>query len=139
MLTKERHRGWIRGTPDVSFTAYDCRERGLRTLYLLNIAWWNPQATAPSTLLFGRAQIPLRTRKDRVEVLTLSKNIAILPEATDADVLEIREKENSVIITIQSERGTILRVFQRDSNRTSEIEIPKGGIQSVNLAFPQPR
>ena len=46
-------RGWVRGSEDVEFAAYD-RPDGLRDLFLLNIDWWSGTPSHSAHLLLGR-------------------------------------------------------------------------------------
>jgi len=134
VVATERERGWVRGTKDVSFAVYDWGAKGLRTIYLLNIDWRSEKKTAPATLLFGKAEIPLRIRSGRIETVTLSENIAVLPDAMDADVLDIQEDEKTVAITIQSDQGTVLHVASRNSGVISTVQISDGGVRVARVS-----
>lgn len=132
VCSRERARGWIRGTDDVSFTVYDWDDKPLRTIYLLDIAWWSGRAATSATLLFGKGAWPVTVRRGRIEVVTLSENLAVQPDATDADVLNIQESRQQAVITIQSDRGSTCRVYRRDSlGRPMTVRATRGGVQDI--------
>jgi hypothetical protein len=82
--------------------------------------------------LFGQHRFKLSVRKQMIEVLTLSRNFAILPDQEDADVIELREDGRRAVATVQSDLGTGLTVFRRDGVRY-RTEIKAGGISQVAL------
>lgn len=132
--SRERESGWVKGAADVSFTAYDWSDGRLRTLYLLMIDWWSGKEKAVATLLFGRGETPLIVRKGRIEIVTLSKNLAVQVDTPDADVLDIREERQQAVVTVQSDRGASLRVYRRDaSGYPSALRVSRGGVQQLTI------
>lgn len=133
-LSHERARGWIRGTDDVNFAVYDWADGRLRTIYLLTIDWWREKTEASATLLFGRGETPLVIRKGRIEVVTLSRNLAVHVDTPDADILDIREEGNRAVITMQSDQGAVLNIYRRSALQDpTMIHISHGGVQEIVL------
>lgn len=135
-LSRERARGWMEGTDDVQFAVYDWENRRLRTIYLLMIDWWSGRTEATATLLFGRGHAPLTVRTGRIEVVTLSANLAIHIDTPDADVLDIREERHRAVVTVQSDGDAVLHVYRRHAlNDPTTIQLTGGGVQEIVVSL----
>lgn len=124
----EAQRGWIRGSEDVNFSAFD-RPDGLRSLYLLNIDWWSGAASHTVEFLHGDAVYEVRAQSGGIGVITVGDNIAVMPEGPDVDVIELTDKH----IVIQSDAGARLRLFMAEKRVFEMIEVKGGGVQEVGL------
>lgn len=135
VLARERARGWLKSSPDVQFAAYDWDTRPLRTIYLLNINWWDASAPqAPATLLFGPMEYPLAARAGRIEALTLGERWAVMPQEADADILDLQEEGDGVRVVVQSNAGATLRVFCRERERELPAgHVAAGGVQELRI------
>jgi hypothetical protein len=130
----ERARGWIRGSADVNFAAYDWAGGRLRTLYLLNIDWWSGRADRPAALLLKSREYPLRVRAGRIETLTVAGRCAVLPETEDVDVLDIFEGRRGSVARVQADGPSLLSVFSADGSAAARrVAIPRGGVSDVPL------
>jgi len=126
--TAEAPRGWIRGSEDVEFAAYD-RADGLRDLYLLNIDWWSVAPAHPAYLLLGDARYKVEAPAGRIVNITAGDNLAVIPEGTDTDILSLTADR----IVIQSDAGARLRLFAPGRKLPEWVEVKAGGIQEVVL------
>lgn len=124
----EATRGWIRGSEDVNFAAYD-RADGLRTLYLLNIDWWSGNPAAPVLFLLGDARYEIQAPAGGIAVITACPEIAVMSEGMDADVLALTPDR----ITVQSDAGARLRLFAPGRKLPEWIEVKEGGVQEITL------
>ena len=86
VVAEERARGWIAGNEDIDFAVYDHGD--VRTIYLLNIAWWRP-GIRKATLLLGRRTFPLTVPFGSIRVLTIAGPCGIYPEHDDVDLLDV--------------------------------------------------
>ena len=127
-IAAEAPRGWVRGTADVNFTAYDWAEGRLRTLYLLNIDHWSGAPAAPAELLFGGDAFPLAIPTAAITVITAAAHLAVQPLSPDADILDITARH----ITVQSDAGVTLRLFH-PGQPVREISVTAGGVQEVAI------
>lgn len=127
-VAAEAPRGWVRGSADVNFTAYDWVDGRLRTLYLLNIDYWSGAPSAPAHLLFGGDTFPLDVPAGAITPITLASHLAVQPLTPDADVLDITDTH----LTIQSDAGTTLRLFH-PGRPVRKVQVPTGGVQQVRI------
>ncbi|MEO6848464.1 MAG: hypothetical protein ABI443_12175, partial [Chthoniobacterales bacterium] len=136
MVQFETARGWLRGSPDVNFAAYDREGGRLRTLYILNIANWSDERAANVTFLFKENEYPIAARNGAIEVITVSQSIAVMPDSQDMDVMDIQEEEGKFRIMLQSDKGGNLSIFSpRYPQIPKSITVDKGGIQEVILSL----
>ena len=126
----ERDRGWVRGSKDVNFAAWDRPASRLRTIYLLNIDWWTGRKAAPATLLLGQREIPIHARAGMIETVTVCGNHAFMPETDDVDVLDVQDRNGRVTVTVQSDGPSRLRVYWA-TGPSRLINIPNGGISRL--------
>jgi hypothetical protein len=135
-ISDECRRGWIRGNDDVNFAVYDWKENHMRTFYILNVDYWSGRASAPAEFTFCSRNYALEIRAGTIEVITASSSVAVMPEGADADVLEIEEESGRVLITVQSDTGSVLRVFAPGHPRCPQkISISAGGVQKIEIAL----
>jgi hypothetical protein len=133
-VAQERCKGWIEGSHDVGFAAYDWPADGLRTLYVLNIDWWSGAPTAPCRLLLGDRAFPIEARAGTIETITVAAGVAVMPLAEDADVFEVSDEAGGVRIAVQSDRGTELLVFEVSGNgSTRRVTVEGGGPRTVSV------
>lgn len=123
---EEAPRGWVRGSEDVNFTAYDWAEGRLRTLYLLNIDHWSGTPSAPASLLLGGDTFPLDVPAGAITVITAAAQLAVQPLSPDADVLDI----TATHLTVQSDAGVTLRLYG-PGGQVREVRVDGGGVQEV--------
>ena len=132
--SRERARGWIHGSRDVGFTAYDWEDGTTRTLYLLNVDWWSGAASHPVRLLLGSRSYPLEARSGRIESVTVSGGTAVMPLAEDADVLALSPSPRGLLVTVQSDRGTDLDVFSlRSRGGPQRVSVGEGGVRELTV------
>lgn len=133
-IKDEKVRGWIRGNEDGNFAAYDWAGGRLRTIYLLDIDWWSGGASQPATLLFGEREFRLRVRAGTIEVITLSDAVAVMPAGADVDILDIRQARGAVVIVLQSDGPTDLRVFFRNGSAAPRTIHARGsGVREIAI------
>jgi hypothetical protein len=117
-LSEEGQQAWVQGSEDVSFAVYDWEARAGKaqtsTIYLLNVNWWSgtPQR-AEARLFWGGAEIPLEITRDRIHMITLSKEWGIWTEDLDTDVMEVQEEAGRAKIRLQGEGETRLTILRR--------------------------
>jgi len=124
----EAPRGWVRGSEDVEFVAYD-RPDGLRDLYLLNIDWWSGKPAQTAHLLLGDARYEVPAPAGGIVNITVSDNLAVMPEGMDTDVIELTANR----VVVQSDAGARLRLFAPGRKLPEWIEVKAGGVQEVGL------
>jgi hypothetical protein len=128
----ERERGWVAGSADVEFAAYDREDGETRTIYALDIDWWSGAASRPARLLLGPRSFPIDVRAGAIEAITVRRGVAVMPRGEDADVIDVTPAERSVTITVQSDRGTELDVFfARPRTPSRRVAVAEGGVQCV--------
>lgn len=64
-----RIRGWFRANNDIGFTVYD-KPDGKRTIYLLNIRWWD-RASSLGTLLIGNEERQVEVPYGEIKVIDI--------------------------------------------------------------------
>jgi len=124
----EAARGWIRGSEDVQFAAYD-RPDGLRDLFLLNIDWWSGAPAHPAHLLLGGTRWAIDVPAGRLPVITAAGEIAVMADSADADILALTPDR----VVVQSDAGTRLRLFDPAGALPETIAVRGGGVQDVGL------
>jgi hypothetical protein len=124
----EATRGWVRGSEDVNFAAYD-RPDGLRDLYLLNIDWWSGAPAHPAHFLLGDARYEVPAPAGGILNITVGDNLAVMPDGLDADVIKLTPDH----ITVQSDAGVRLRLFAPGRKLPEFIDVKDGGVQEVML------
>ena len=126
---REAARGWLRGSEDVEFSAYDWADGRLRTLYLLNIDWWSGKPAAPALFLLGDARYELEVPAGSIAAITACAELAVMPEGMDADIIDLTPER----IVVQSDAGARLRVFAPGRELPEWIEVKNGGVQEIGL------
>ncbi|MHB0938643.1 MAG: hypothetical protein ACYC6A_19785 [Armatimonadota bacterium] len=124
----EAPRGWVRGSEDVNFAAFD-RANGLRDLYLLNIDWWSGKPAQPAYFLLGDARYEVQAPAGGIVNITVGENLAVMPEGMDTDVLELTADR----LVVQSDAGARLRLFAPGRKLPEWVEVKEGGVQEVTL------
>lgn len=133
-VTGEFRRGWIRGSDDVNFAAYDWDESRMRTLYILNIDHWSNRPAAPAQFMFGGRSYDLDVRRGSIEVITASTSVAVMPEGPDVDVLAIEEHEHRLRVRVQSDAGAAVRLFAPKYPQCPQtLRVAAGGIQEMEV------
>jgi hypothetical protein len=117
VVSVEGQRVWVEGSEDLSFAAYDWDKEGnarTSTVYLLNVNWWSdPPRTAEARLVWGGAEIPLRITRDRIHVVTLSKEWGIWTDDLDTDVMDMQEEAGHAKVRLQGQGETRLTILRR--------------------------
>lgn len=131
----ECERGWIRGSKDVNFAVYDWKDGVTRTIYLLNIDWWNGRKVSFVEFLFGEKEFKVPVRAGEIKAITVAHGLAVMPESSDVDVMSLRESNGNVQIDIQSTEPGTVRIYEKNDGRTPLcVKLARSGVQSVSLA-----
>jgi hypothetical protein len=125
----EAARGWIRGSEDVQFAAYDWAGGRLRTLYLLNIDWWSGKPSSTVQFMLGDARYEVQAPAGGISIITAGAGLAVMPEGMDADIIDLTADR----IVVQSDAGTRLRLFAPERKLPEYIEVKDGGVQEIKI------
>ena len=135
-LRTQSPRGWVRGTPDVEFAAWDW-EDGHRTIYLLNIDWWSQTNTHPALLLLGKRQYSLEVRRGTIETVTICNGkCAIQPLHPLTDVRQVKLNTGKVEFEIEATDAGEVAVFHEDHAKPIRVPVPSAGIHRLIGIFP---
>ena len=123
---QERATGWLRGSDDVNFAAYDRGGGQTRSLYLLNIDWWSGAASAPATLLLGDAEFKVEARAGQIEVITIASGVAAMPRDSEIDVMDVKRVGDGVELTTQAASPGQVDIFDGRSGDVQRVEVGPG-------------
>ena len=136
-LRTQSPRGWVRGTQDVEFTAWDWEDGKHRTIYLLNIDWWSPTNSHPASLLLGGRQYPLEVRRGTIETVTIyNGKCAIQPLHPLTDVRQVKLNAGKVEFEIETTDPGEVAVFHEDHAEPIRVPVPCAGIHRLAGIFP---
>lgn len=95
-LAKKYSSGYITQTENVSFSEYE-QSTGERTIYLLNIDWWD-EKPATCKLCLGKEEYPIELRGNKACTLRISASgaVAALTDSVALDIAQV--SENSAVI-----------------------------------------
>lgn len=122
---REYGKGWIEGNDDVNFAAYDDGETGVRTIYLLNVRWWN-RASSTVSLHIGDTVAPLCVPFGQIVTVTIAAGRAVTFDQELADVVRM----DKAAVTFQSPEAVTLFLLR---NGGWEEHAFAAGVQTFSL------
>jgi len=80
-------------------------------------------------------EFTINTRRGYIETITIHRNFAIMPLNMQTDIFDIQEKNNQLLITLQTTGTDELTVYNRKNGKTIKQVISKAGIHHVRFSY----
>ncbi len=124
--------GWIEGADNIEFAAWDWDDNKTRTIYLLNIDWWSIDTSHAARLRIGDSSFDIEVRRDVLEAITVSGDVAVKPSTMTTDVLDISKNNSGYQITVQTASMDTLDIYHINKGvETHKIMGP--GIHTITI------
>ncbi|WP_299557352.1 hypothetical protein [Seonamhaeicola sp.] len=131
-IVNQLPKGWIESAENIGFAAWDWEDSKTRTIYVLNIDWWTENIAHPATLRIGDAKFPIDVRRDVIETVIISQDMAVIPQNMTTDVLNISKTETGYDVTIQTTGKDTIKTYHA-KNGTQSYELGHAGIHKIKV------
>lgn len=122
VLAEESASVWAKGSEDTSFAVYDwgiSAKPPISTVYFLNVNWWSdsPQ-NSQAHLLWRGVAVPLEISRGKIHMVTVAGDWGIWTQDINTDVIGLQPDPHGVLISLQGQGSTQLRVLYRPGARS---------------------